>query len=277
MSFTSEAFVRTRRAIVAFSLVLSRVSMSQECPAEHPIAASLGFSSYVCYGGDCRIAVREGGILYHDFTVEPRVRGVDPSGPAAGTLRENDVLVAIDGALVTTRAGGERLANLSTARDVTLRIRRDGVDLEVRVRPKAGCNQPGISVSANETAERDAQSRVRALLARAERGAEAEAPVSFGLVLECGDCGWRRRGGGSAYFLSNVPPVVVRVDSDGPASRAGLMPGDTLVSVAGAPFVGGDRSQAWSALRPGRPVVLSIRRGRAVDLRITPDGRPRNF
>lgn len=269
--------MRTHHTIAALTLVLARVGWSQDCPSALPVAASLGFRSYACYGGDCQIAVREGGVLHHDFTVEPRLRGVEPSGPAAGTLRENDVLVAIDGALVTTRAGGERLANLSPARDVTLRLRRDGVEMEVRVRPQAGCHRPGISVAANEAAEQDAQSRVRALLARAERGSEAEAPVSFGLVLECGDCGWRRRGGGSAYFQSSVLPVVMRVDRDSPASRAGLLPGDTLVSVAGASFVGGDRSRAWSALQPGQPVVVSIRRGRAVDLRITPDGRPRRF
>ena len=269
--------MHTRHAIVALTLALSRVSMSQDCPSSQPVAADLGFGAYVCYGGDCRIAVREGGALYHDFTVEPRLRVIDPNGPAAGKLRENDVIVAIDGALVTTRAGGERLANLSPARVVTLRIRRDGSEMEVHLRPRAGCHQPGILVAANEAAERDAQARIKTLLAHVESELVAEAPVSFGLVLACGDCGWRRRERGSAYFKSIVPPVVVRVDANGPAARAGVMPGDTLVSLGGAPFAGGDRSPAWSALEPGRAVVFSVRRGRVVDLRITPDAKPRQF
>ena len=91
-------------------------------------------------------ALRDGRIV-HRFSVEPRITSIDPKGPSANILRENDVLVAIDGSLVTTLEGGYKLANAKIGKAVRLRIRRGANELEVPVVPGKGCNLPGLTVT----------------------------------------------------------------------------------------------------------------------------------
>ena len=69
----------------------------------------------------------------HDFSTEPRVRGLEENSPAWGKLQEGDILVAVDGVLITTREGGRRLANLTPNRPVKLRVRRGGQEMDVAV------------------------------------------------------------------------------------------------------------------------------------------------
>lgn len=107
-----------------------------------------GIGQYVCDGGSCTVseALRDGRIA-HRFSVEPRITSIDPKGPSANILRENDVLVAIDGSLVTTLEGGYKLANAKIGKGVRLRIRRGANELEVPVVPGKGCNLPGLTVT----------------------------------------------------------------------------------------------------------------------------------
>jgi carboxyl-terminal processing protease len=60
---------------------------------------------------------------------------------------------------------------------------------------------------------------------------------------------------------------VTRVQSGGPAARAGLRAGDRLVSVDGRPVTGLSVSEVVALLRgdgvPGTPVVLRVERGRS--------------
>ncbi len=107
-----------------------------------------GIGQYVCDGGSCTVseALRDGRIV-HRFSVEPRITSIDPKGPSANILKESDVLVAIDGSLITTLEGGYKLANSKIGKAVRLRIRRAGKELEVQVLPGKGCNLPGLTVT----------------------------------------------------------------------------------------------------------------------------------
>lgn len=72
------------------------------------------------------------------FRTEPRI--VRLTGDAgSGPLREGDAIVAVDGALITTREGGKRLANLTPGRPVRLSVRRDGRRIEVQAVPSVRC------------------------------------------------------------------------------------------------------------------------------------------
>ena len=108
----------------------------------------LGIGRYLCDGGDCTVSehLKDGRVI-HRFSVEPRVRAIDPKGASAGKLKENDVIVAVDGSLVTTFEGGYKLANAKIGVAVVLRIRRDNKELEVRVVPGKGCNLPALTVT----------------------------------------------------------------------------------------------------------------------------------
>lgn len=73
--------------------------------------------------------------------------------------------------------------------------------------------------------------------------------------------------------------VVARLVADGPAHRAGVRPGDTLLALDGRALQSSEmRERALSALRPGQPVRVTLGRasGRMV-LRVVPTERPVRF
>lgn len=116
------------------------------CPGGRPIAGDLGIERYRCVGGACEIWVPTPLGLTHVFTTEPRIDRMDPAGPAVGQLEVDDVLVAVDGLLITTAAAGRRLAHLQPGVPVRLWVRRDGLDARVEVTPRPGCGPQGLTV-----------------------------------------------------------------------------------------------------------------------------------
>lgn len=89
----------------------------------NPAKVTLGIAS-MSFSGD--MMAPEGGPVTYRFTSEPKIRKVDPAGPAAGILREGDVIAAIDGRLITTNEGGFRFGNPVEGKPVTPTIRRGG-------------------------------------------------------------------------------------------------------------------------------------------------------
>lgn len=149
-----------RRRIVLFFAVATACAVSAgagagagaqttarlRCPEGHPATGDLGIQSLLCVGGSCSVNLRNGQGYTHDFSTEPRIRGLEPDGPASGKLRNGDILISIDGVLITTREGGRRLANLTPGKPVTLSIRRGGREIDVTVIPRRGCNMPMLAV-----------------------------------------------------------------------------------------------------------------------------------
>ncbi|HEX2203697.1 MAG TPA: PDZ domain-containing protein, partial [Longimicrobium sp.] len=117
------------------------------CSEGRPPAAQPGIGLFHCVGGWCEVFARRDHVTLHRFSSEPRVWRIAADGPAAGRLREGDVLVAVDGALVTSVEGGLRLANLAPGRPVRLRVRRAGRELEVEIVPRLGCGYPRLLVT----------------------------------------------------------------------------------------------------------------------------------
>ena len=118
------------------------------CPEGRPVGGDLGINHLLCIGGDCTIYARIGDGLTHQLTTEPRLHEVDLRGPSAGLVKEGDVLVAVDGLLVTTPEGGHRLASLKTRTQVLLWLRRDGRDVRVSVTTREGCGFGSLTVRA---------------------------------------------------------------------------------------------------------------------------------
>lgn len=71
------------------------------------------------------------------FHAEPEIRGVDRDGPSYGKLEDGDVIVGIDGMLITTRKAGIRFSNLIAGEPVELTVRRKGRMRTVTVVPQA--------------------------------------------------------------------------------------------------------------------------------------------
>lgn len=134
-------------AMLVAALVPGSIARAQgTCPEGRPMTGDLGIERYRCIGGACEIWTATERGLSHVFTTEPRIDRLDPEGPSAEALREGDVLVAIDGILITSDEGGRRLASLRSGVAADLWIRRGDRDLEVRVVPVSGCNPSGLSV-----------------------------------------------------------------------------------------------------------------------------------
>jgi len=132
---------------LAAALVPADLARAQStCPEGRPLTGDLGIERYRCIGGACEIWTEDRLGSTHVFTTEPRIDRLDPDGPSASALRVGDVLVAVDGILITSAAGGRRLANLDPGVTALLWIRRGDRDFEVRVVPVPGCNPSGLSV-----------------------------------------------------------------------------------------------------------------------------------
>ena len=135
---------RTRLFIVLLAGIVApgrlqaqAVSMSATCSEGWSTMGALGITEFTC---DCTFD--RGSNPAWRFRGEPTISGVSSRGPAAGRLRSGDVLVAIDGMLITTRAAGARLASLKPGSTVTLTIRRGNREIEVRLTPDEPCVEP---------------------------------------------------------------------------------------------------------------------------------------
>ena len=252
--------VRPALLLAALAAPLAARAQTPGCDEGVPRTATLGIGFYHCVGGGCSVNLKTSRGITHDFSTEPRVWNIDAYGPAAGRLREGDVITAVDGALVTTPEGGRRLANLSAGRPVTLVVRRGSGAAVVRVVPEAGCNTPGLVVTASPQKPEWPDGEITISV-------ELMPPVRFGMYLDCGECGWYR-GGDGWRFRSSEPLRVKAVEEGSPAERAGLRSGDVLLRIGGHPFTA---AAGLRGLRPGQSLSVEVmREGRAVTVQVTP-------
>lgn len=258
------------RLAAVFALALAaRAADAQTCADGIPRTATLGIGLLQCVGGSCTVNARDGAGRTHDFSTEPRVWRLEADGPAAGVLRDGDQILAIDGALITTREGGRRLANLRAGVPVALRIRRGGWETRVSVTPRPGCNTPSLVVTA--TAARPEAPAAGSPEGRA--GEEAGPRIYFGMELDCGDCGWRQEGG--SWRWQSTGPMRIKATAPGsPAHRAGLRAGDVVMRINGHELSERRVGQFFDRLSPGHAVTFQVRRGsRTLTIPIVPEVR----
>ena len=97
---------------------------------------SLGINGISCQNCSLSFAA---GRRFASFGTEPRIIAVAPDGPSAGLLRAGDILVAVDGHLITTRSGGEAFAGYDVGDLVRLTVRRDGRERDVALEAGEAC------------------------------------------------------------------------------------------------------------------------------------------
>lgn len=261
-----------RRRIPLFLAVATAIAFTSagaqtglRCPEGHPQTGDLGIEYLLCVGGSCSVNLRTERGYAHEFSTEPRLRGIQPGGPSAGKLRNGDILISIDGVLITTRDGGRRLANLTPGKPVELRIRRGDQEMDVTVVPGLGCNMPRLAVLGGSQTTTPAIQRGGGRTIPGPPSARylrtAPAPVDFGMEIDCGGCGWRSVQDGQVVFQTLEPPVVVSVERGGPAEEAGLRPGDILLKVDGQSFTSPGGGERLGGLQPGDAVTLQVGRG----------------
>jgi len=80
----------------------------------------------------------------------------------------------------------------------------------------------------------------------------------LGLGLSCHCTVQAQREGPRWTFYE--PPRIEAIDGEGPAAASGVRPGDLLVAVDGHPLTDEAGAAAFSSLRPGQRVRLTVRR-----------------
>lgn len=128
--------------------VVAQVSVGRaaSCPGG---AATVGDLGVDLHCQDCELSYRASSRSWRwRFRSEPTIKHVGASGPSHGKLRSGDVLVSVDGRLITTRSGGARLADLEPGEPVTVSVRRNGRDVTTEITPAAACpTDVGLAVA----------------------------------------------------------------------------------------------------------------------------------
>lgn len=250
---------------------------------------SLGISGLQCsnctlYGGD-----RSSPSTRWEFRSEPTVLNVRPGGPADNRLRAGDVIVAIDGYLITTREGGRRFVQPSAGRAAALRIRRDGREMEVSIVPEAECRRddapPPAAAPRPPTPVREPPVRAADPARIAELPPPARAPLPpspmlfpsgrLGLSLRCSDCTVQIEGDSVRVWSFAEPPTVTSVEPGSPAAVAGIRSGDRLVSIDEVPITSVRGGERFGGIRSGERVAVGIRRdGRERRVEVTAAAPP---
>ncbi len=252
-------------------LVVPLAASGQECR----IAGTLGIHSFECR--DCSFSAHEGGLSSARFGTEPRVLEVNQDASSGDDLEVDDILVAVDGNLITTAAGVEVLTSLRPGQGVAVRVRRDGRERNLRM--IAGATEvcpPGAPIALaapRSKSPRAAQSRVSPPAPdeppRSGQAARAVMPpyppgpldASLGFSFRCIDCGIALADPGQTpRWRFAMRPEVSAVDRDGPAWSAGLRPGDVIVAVDDMPIESEEGGLRMWRIQPGEIVAFTVRR-----------------
>jgi hypothetical protein len=233
------------------------------------------------------------------FRSEPEVGGIRPDGPAAGKLREGDILTAIDGVLITTRDGSRRFADLTPGTTATLTVRRNGREIPVRIVADAVCPELALAPENNVIVISDSRAPVPATPAVPETPETPEVPMIpetpatpgfsmlaprtqradrlpmpaiptedalprgwSGFGLTCRDCGGSPgREGQPPMWKFGTLPTIYFLDPGSPAARAGIQIGDVLTQLDGVSLLTEEGGRRFGALKPEQSVRWTIRRG----------------
>jgi regulator of sigma E protease len=228
--------------IAGLSAATALAGQGTGCPPPGRIEPDFGLTGIECV--DCTLHSREPAWI--EFAAPPKVRGVRPDGPAAGRLRDGDVVVSIDGLALTTTAGARRFASPPLGRPVSLGVRRGGRLLTVTIVPEARCaDEPPPSPQPSTVPTPAAASDARGW---------------FGVALQCGSCGLSEQLDGRYVWWFDSLPTVIAVDPGGPAARAGVRAGDTLVAIDGVSVLTEEGGRRFGLATPGAQVRLELRR-----------------
>lgn len=154
-------------AVTMLVLPATVLAQAPTCRDGSQPEAWLGISGFQC---NCTLDTDAG---LWSFRSEPRVLSVADEGPAANQLRPGDVIVAVDGLLITTTDGGRRFSSVKPGQAVKLTVRRGGRLQETRVITGQRCRgdeetavvarslSGGIAVSPDATARVGVVTRAR--------------------------------------------------------------------------------------------------------------------
>lgn len=265
-------FRRCALATATLGLAATALTGQSACPGGQMPVGDIGVGMYHCVAGACGI---HDGLdrRFYTFSVEPQIWNVNATGRAVGRLRDRDILVRVDHLLITSDAGGRRLANLVPHTRVQLTIRRDGVEHDIEIETGRACAIPMLIWTRDPTG-----SAPRLGVGSLEDAGPEPDPTppgaTLGVRVSCRECGWVVTPGGILLWRTASAPVVQEVDPGGPAEAAGLRPGDLLTHVDGHSLLEASGGRRMATLTPGEVVTVTFERdGTTRTTRVTATAR----
>ncbi len=251
------------------------------CGEADPVG-SLGITGIKCER--CRF-ITEGGASRAVFFTEPTILSLDPEKPSSRVLRAGDVIVAIEGNLITTAEGSLRYSSLPPSRDVNLRVRRDGRLLDLLVPTGAVCPTPAQAPEPDVVGQAIPDPAIPPPPPKwtLERGlpippvpdtepvtdtfpepsgldpVEIPPRVSLGFGFQCSHCSFSdNRGAPGEWSFPEPPNIFVMPGSE--AWRAGLRSGDEILAIGGLPITSEEGGRMFAAIKPGDRVTWTVER-----------------
>lgn len=276
-------------AFAALALAASDGASAQNVRPPCTPTASLGIAGWGVDNGS--VTTLSDGSVRYEFRTEPAVLRVREGGPADGRLRRGDVLVRIDGDLITTPSGWRRLERLRPGDRVVLTVRRDGrlahetidVGEECR-RARTAAPAPPAGVRSPRMPPLPSIPAAPSLPAPPAPPVVADQGAYLGLSFTCEVCVGRLArddgdpAGGTIRWEFRDPPRLNAVMRGGPAWAAGLRSGDRLVEVNGHRITTPAGWEAFSSLEPGTAARMTVERaGERRTLTIVPEEAPSRY
>ncbi len=260
--------------------------VADACPEGSRVEGDIGIAGLECT--QCSFSTFENGRALWRFRAEPIVRSVRPRSPAEGVLRDGDVIMAIDGVLITTGEGGNRYANIRPGDTVELTIRRDRETMMVGLIASARCSRVNVAPAVPVPPVPEVAEAVPVPDA-APAPVVAPAPArdirlalrysfpsgGFGFGMSCRCDIHAGRDGNPPVWKFRDPPSVYSVEEDSPAGEAGLRHGDILVEIDGEDITSDEGGRRFGAIKAGDTVTFKYRRGdRTEEVTLTAQERP---
>ena len=134
------------RTALVVAVAFNQQDAFAQCEDGQKLRADLGVGALLCVGpsASCEVSVPSADGVTHRFSVEPEVTAL--SRQERDGFRVGDIIVAIDGLLITTTAGGGRFARPEAAGITKVVVRRDASLRTLQLRAVPGCGVGALSV-----------------------------------------------------------------------------------------------------------------------------------
>jgi C-terminal processing protease CtpA/Prc len=253
-------------ACLAVPSVAAAQQASTQVPCSVPVLiGDLGVSGTTCTR--CAISGKHiVGVPDIEFGTEPVLSTIRKGGPADGKLADQDVLVAVNGQLITTPQGALLYSWLPASTPVKVTVRRAGTlkDFDVVTAPRCKPITPQFQLGQFTTG-----------FPTWGQSAPSTNPNRgwFGIAISCQTCGLMVRS--STWLPFSSYPEISEVTPDSPAEKAGLKAGDLLVAMDGLSLKSVEGANAFRNVKPNQKVLLLVVRDADV-LKLTVTlGQPR--